>query len=46
VTARTFTITVIVAALLAGWWCWWTMPTATPSKQLPRSPLSLYSEIG
>jgi hypothetical protein len=46
VTARTFAIAVIAAAIIAGWWTWATSPSATQSKHLPRAPLSLYSEIG
>jgi hypothetical protein len=46
VTARTFAIAVIAAASIAAWWCWWTSPSATQSKQLPRAPLILYSLVG
>jgi hypothetical protein len=46
VTARTFAIAVIAAAIIAGWWTWATMPMATQSRHLPRAPLMLYSEIG
>jgi hypothetical protein len=46
VTARTFAIAVIAAAIVAAWWTCVTSPSATQSKHLPRAPLSLYGEIG
>jgi hypothetical protein len=39
-------LAIIAAAVIAAWWCWWSLLTATQSKHLPRAPLMLYSEIG
>jgi DNA invertase Pin-like site-specific DNA recombinase len=39
-------ILVVIALVLAALWTWATMPSPAPSKHLPRSPLTLYSEIG
>jgi Resolvase, N terminal domain len=40
---KTKLLAVLVALAVATWWCWKPSP---PSKHLPRTPLSLYSEIG